>query len=79
MRAVSGTKRNSTITRIGAAPSATSPNGRDPMLLLEEVRDILQQTLIHSAGGSLRARVLELGEALFQSIRMQLAVDRYRG
>jgi hypothetical protein len=64
---------------IGAAPSATSPNGRDPILLLGEARDILQQTLIHSAGGSLRARVLELGEALFQSIRMQLAVDRYRG
>jgi hypothetical protein len=64
---------------IAAAPSATSPNGRDPILLLGEARDILQQTLIHSAGGSLRARVLELGEALFQSIRMQLAVDRYRG
>jgi hypothetical protein len=64
---------------IGAAPSATSPNGRDPMLLLEEARNILQQTLIQSPGGSLRGRVLELGEALFQSIRMQLAVDRYRG
>src|ERR1700677_4927268 len=64
---------------IGAPPSPTSPNGRDPILLLGEARDILQQTLIHSTGGSLRARVLELGEALFQSIRMQLAVDRYRG
>ncbi len=64
---------------IGAAPSATSPNGRDPVLLLEEARNILQQTLIQSTSGSLRGRVLELGEALFQSIRMQLAVDRYRG
>jgi hypothetical protein len=64
---------------IGAAPSTTSPNGRDPILLLGEARDVMQQTLIHYAGGTLRARVLEMGEALFQSIRMQLAVDRYRG
>jgi hypothetical protein len=64
---------------IGEAPSTTSPNGRELIMLLDEARDILQQTLIHSAGGSLRSRVLELGEALFQSIRMQLAVDRYRG
>jgi hypothetical protein len=49
------------------------------MLLLEEARSILQQTLIQSPAGSLRGRVLELGEALFQSIRMQLAVDRYQG
>ena len=65
--------------QIGAAPSAGSPNGRDPMLLLEEARSILQQSMIQSASGSLRGRVLELGEALFQSIRMQLAVERYRG
>jgi hypothetical protein len=65
--------------QIGAAPSAASPNGRDPMLLLEEARSLLQQSMIQSASGSLRQRVLELGEALFQSIRMQLAVDRYRG
>ncbi len=65
--------------QIGAAPSATPPNGRDPMLLLEEARGILQQSMTQSARGSLRGRVLELGEALFQSIRMQLAVERYRG
>jgi hypothetical protein len=65
--------------QIGAAPSATSPNGRDPMVLLEEARSILHQSMMQSAGGSLRGRVLELREALFQSIRMQLAVDRYRG
>jgi hypothetical protein len=64
--------------QIGAPPSAEPPNGRDPMLLLEEARSILQQSLTQSASGSLRARVLELGEALFQSIRMQLAVERYR-
>jgi hypothetical protein len=65
--------------QIGAAPSAGPPNGANPALLLDEARNILQQTLLQSASGSLRARVLELGEALFQSIRMQLAVDRYRG
>lgn len=64
---------------IGAAPSAGPPNGADPILLLDEAKGILQQTLIQSTSGSLRARVLELGEALFQSIRMQLAVERYRG
>jgi hypothetical protein len=65
--------------QIGAAPSAASPNGRDPVSLLEEARGILQQSMIQSASGSVRGRVLELGEALFQSIRMQLAVERYRG
>jgi hypothetical protein len=65
--------------QIGAPPSAEPPNGRDPVLLLEEASSILQQSLIQSSGGSLRARVLELGEALFQSIRMQLVVELYRG
>jgi hypothetical protein len=65
--------------QIGAAPSVAPPNGRDAVLLLEEALSLLQQSMIQSAGGSLRARVLELGEALFQSIRMQLAVYRYRG
>ena len=65
--------------QIGAAPSSGPANGGDPMLLIEEARSILQQALLHSATGSLRQRVLELAEALYQSIRMQLAVDRYRG
>jgi hypothetical protein len=64
---------------IGAAPSPGPANGRDPALLVEEARSILQQSLLHSVDGSLRGRVKELAEALFQSIRMQLAVDRYRG
>jgi hypothetical protein len=64
---------------IGAAPSPGPVNGNDPMLLIDEAKGILQQSLIHSASGSLRIRVKELAEALFQSIRMQLAVDRYRG
>jgi hypothetical protein len=64
---------------IGAAPSPGPTNGRDPALLIDEARGILQQSLLHSGDGSLRGRVKELAEALFQTIRMQLAVDRYRG
>jgi hypothetical protein len=64
---------------VSAAPSASPPNGADPMLLLQEAARILQQALLQSAGGNLRGRVLQLGEALFQSIRMQLAVEIYRG
>ena len=35
--------------------------------------------MLRPAGGVLRRRISELGEALFQSIRMQLAVERYEG
>jgi hypothetical protein len=84
-RAIAGLRRVNDVgwapepLEIGAAPSPGPPNGADPMLLLDEAKSILQQALMQSASGSLRGRVLELGEALFQSIRMQLAVDRYRG
>jgi hypothetical protein len=64
---------------IGAAPSAAPPNGQDPAVLLVEADRILAAAGAHPAGARLTARVRELGEALFQSIRMQLAVARYRG
>jgi hypothetical protein len=64
---------------IGAAPSATPPNSLDPSLLLGEAQRILEHAMLEPAGLSLRNRVRELGEALFQSIHMQLAVNRYRG
>ncbi|MGC2401793.1 MAG: hypothetical protein WA510_18500 [Acidobacteriaceae bacterium] len=63
---------------IGGPPSSGPPNGADPRLLLDEAAGMLKQSLLQSAAGSLRDRVLELGEALFQSIRMQLDVTRYR-
>jgi hypothetical protein len=45
---------------------------------MEEVRAILKRAVTHPVASDLRARVFELGEALFQSIRMQLSVPRYK-
>lgn len=59
--------------------SAAPANGLDPTVLLEEADHVLSRVLAEPAGTVLRTRVRELGEALFQSIRMQLAVDRYAG
>jgi hypothetical protein len=60
---------------IGGQPSPAPPNGLDPAIVLDQAEAIL------TAGGPnyLRTRVHELAEALFQSIQMQLAVDRYQG
>jgi hypothetical protein len=63
---------------IGQPPGPYPPNGRDPSLLLEEADRILARGLIEPAGAPLRQRVRELAEALFQSIRMQLAVEKYQ-
>jgi hypothetical protein len=60
-------------------PATVAPNGRDPALLLEEASRILAQGELDPAGNRLRTRGRELGEALLQSIQMQLAVDRYQG
>jgi hypothetical protein len=40
---------------------------------------VLDEALTRPAAQDWRARVFELGEALFQSIRMQLSVERYHG
>src|SRR5262249_16922793 len=64
---------------IGEAPSAMPPNGLDPEPILAHAQSILEEVVVRPAGGELRTRVLELGAALFQSIRMQLAVERYQG
>jgi hypothetical protein len=45
---------------------------------MDQARAILSQALARPAASDLRARVFELGEALFQSIRMQLSVPRYQ-
>ncbi len=59
--------------------SAAPANSLDPTILLDEAERALSRVLFEPAGLALRTRVRELGEALFQSIRMQLAVDRYQG
>jgi hypothetical protein len=64
---------------IGSPPAKRPPNGQDPEPLLANVQAILEQVMVRPAAGELRTRVMELGAALFQSIRMQLAVERYYG
>ncbi|HEV2424856.1 MAG TPA: hypothetical protein VGZ29_08515 [Terriglobia bacterium] len=62
---------------IGEPPGAPA-NHVDPSLLLDKAESILDELLTHPAAPGWRARVLELGEALFQSIHMQLSVERYQ-
>jgi hypothetical protein len=45
---------------------------------MAEAEAILQEAVTQPAARDLRARVFELAEALFQSIRMQLSVARYQ-
>ncbi|HEY6271569.1 MAG TPA: hypothetical protein VIX19_06185 [Terriglobales bacterium] len=62
---------------IGEAPSG--PTGDvDPLELLSEAESILNEPLTAPVAPRWRTRVLELGEALFQSIHMQLAVELYQ-
>ncbi len=64
---------------IGATPAEFPANRLDPNILLDAAEQLLNQPAIQPAGAVLRSRVAELGYALFQSIHMQLAVDRYQG
>jgi hypothetical protein len=62
------------------APNAPEPaNGIDPQMLLDEAARILRGMQMQPQAVELRIRIAELAAALFQSIRMQLAVDRYQG
>lgn len=45
---------------------------------LSEAEEILDHAVVSPAAADLRARVFELGDALFQSIRMQLSVARHK-
>jgi len=47
-------------------------------IILSEAEGIAEKGLSGSPAGDLRTRILELGEALYQSIRMQLSVERYQ-
>jgi hypothetical protein len=48
------------------------------LLALEEAQRILNKALAQPVSRDLRARIFELAEALYQSIRMQLSVDKYK-
>ena len=66
-------------SNIGQTPGPAPANGLDPAVLLDQAGRILENAMLEPAGLALRTRTRELAEALMQSIRMQLAVDRYRG
>ena len=59
-------------------PQGGPTSKAEPSLLLNEAESILDKHLTDPVAPRWRARVLELGEALFQSIHMQLAVERYQ-
>jgi hypothetical protein len=48
------------------------------LIAMEQAEAILNRARTEKVAADLRARVFELAEALFQSIRMQLSVPRYR-
>lgn len=58
--------------RLRAAPETGS------LASMEAAQAILDQARTHRVAADLRARVFELAEALFQSLRMQLSVPRYQ-
>jgi hypothetical protein len=49
----------------------------DSLLALDKAEEILDKAQLEKVGLDLRARVYEMAEALFQSIRMQVSVERY--
>jgi hypothetical protein len=51
---------------------------RSSLLALDQAQAILDGAVTRRVSADWRARVFELGEALFQSIRMQLSVEKYQ-
>ncbi len=49
----------------------------DTLLALDKAQEILDKAQLEKVGLDLRARVYEMAEALFQTIRMQVSVERY--
>jgi hypothetical protein len=68
-----------TLIPLDVGDRPTGPTSRvDILELLARAESILNEPLADPVAQRWRTRVLELGEALFQSIRMQLAVERYQ-
>jgi Glycosyl hydrolase family 67 N-terminus len=61
----------------GSSAKRQATHKTDPLALMSEAEVILDRALADPAWQNLRTQILELGEALFQSIRMQLSVERY--
>ncbi len=53
-------------------------NDMDPTLVIAEAQSVLAKAFTQPVAPELRTRVIALAEALFQSIRMQLAMERYQ-
>ncbi len=74
------------IRRLGMTPAPADIGARrgfptnelDTLTVLDEAEDILKKAFSAPVAPDWRARIVELGETLYQSIRMQLAVERYR-
>ncbi|MGH9469269.1 MAG: hypothetical protein ACRD1N_02870 [Terriglobia bacterium] len=74
------------VRRLGVRPvplsigarTGFSTNELDVRAALAAARNILDEAFAPAAAEDWRTRILELGEALYQSIRMQLAVERYQ-
>ena len=74
------------IRRVGVKPNPLDVGGRrlkptsdvDLPVLLNQAERSLNDPVTDFSARDLRTRILELGEALFQSIHMQLAVERYQ-
>ena len=66
MAALAKAKRNWPLTSVGSLKA------------MDEAQSILDADMRTADARAYRARVFELAEALFQSIHMQLSVDRYR-
>jgi hypothetical protein len=74
------------IRRVGVRPNPLDVGGRrvkptsdvDLPVLLNQAERYLNAPQTDFSAQDLRTRILELGEALFQNIHMQLAVERYQ-
>ena len=49
------------------------------LIVMEQAKDILDKAKLKNVAEDWRQRIFELAEALFQSIRMQLSVEKYYG
>ncbi len=72
------------LTQETAAETAANENlGRakqiGALVAMNQAENVLNQTALETEANVLRARVFELGEALYQSVRMQLSTEKYQG
>ena len=64
--------------RRACARSPAQARTSGSLAAMEQAEAMLERAVTHPVATDLRARVFELAEALFQSIRMQLSVPRYK-